>query len=76
MRSTQSGTSSWPSRNPNMNEPPPLCPVSVANVFLGFAVFVDVPEWWNWQTRITRNGAPATACGFKSRFGHALTACI
>jgi hypothetical protein len=40
--------------------------------FLGFATFADVPEWRNWQTRVPRKYVPVTACGFESRFGHAL----
>ena len=42
-------------------------------MFLSFAVFADVPEWRNWQTHAPDTCRPATACGFESRFGHALT---
>ena len=41
--------------------------------FLSFAIFADVPEWRNWQTRTPGKCMPETACGFESRFGHALT---
>jgi hypothetical protein len=37
-----------------------------------FAVFADVPEWRNWQTHAPDTSKPVTACGFESRFGHAL----
>ena len=31
---------------------------------------INLPKWWNWQTRRTQNPKMATSCGFKSHFRH------
>lgn len=31
---------------------------------------LNMPKWWNWQTRRTQNPVVAIPCGFKSHFRH------